>query len=227
MKFNLSSCLIAAAAFAAGIAVDRAVLSPVEDMAAVEGVSSRNKESSSSSSRGSRKRTMSSQSGRSDSDREPREPRESSEEGADGVLGSFREVMEKLQEGGSMDAKTASQLLQSFPAGRERRQMLEHLSNVWGRRNGQVAVEWAESLEGNDRRRALESALHGWSEEDPASAAQYVAELPTSEQNLHLVHAMAHRWAETDRTAAMEWGASQGDAAIRSRAMGGVVSSWA
>ncbi len=224
MKFNLSSCLIAAAAFAAGIAVDRAVFSPVEDMAAVEGVSSRNKESSSSSSRGSRKRTMSSQSGRSDSDREPRE---SSEEGADGVLGSFREVMEKLQEGGSMDAKTASQLLQSFPAGRERRQMLEHLANVWGRRNGQVAVEWAESLEGNDRRRALESALHGWSEEDPASAAQYVAELPTSEQNLHLVHAMAHRWAETDRTAAMEWGASQGDAAIRSRAMGGVVSSWA
>ena len=80
MKFNLSSCLIAAASFAAGIAVDRAVLSPVEDMAAVEGVSSRNKESSSSSSRGSRKRTMSSQSGRSDSDRDPRE---SSEEGAD------------------------------------------------------------------------------------------------------------------------------------------------
>ena len=38
---------------------------------------------------------------------------------------------------------------------------------------------------------------------------------------------MAHRWAESDRTAAMEWGASQGDAAIRSRAMGGVVSSWA
>jgi hypothetical protein len=69
--------------------------------------------------------------------------------------------------------------------------MLEHLANVWGRRNGQVAIEWAESLDGSDRRRALHSALHGWSEEDPAGAAQYVAELPTSEQNLHLVHEMA------------------------------------
>ena len=59
---------------------------------------------------------------------------------------------------------------------------------------------WAESLDGSDRRRALHSALHGWSEEDPAGAAQYVAELPTSEQNLHLVHEMAHRWAESDRT---------------------------
>ena len=197
MKFNISSCLIVGAAFAAGIAVDRAVFPPVEDTAAVEGARVRNKESSSLSSRGSRSRTMSSQSGRSDSDRQLQESRE---EGAEGVLGSFRDAMEKLQDGGSMDAKTASQLLQSFPPGRERRHMLEHLANVWGRRNGQVAIEWAESLEGSDRRRALHSALHGWSEEDPAGAAQYVAELPTSEQNLHLVHEMAHRWAESDRT---------------------------
>ena len=224
MKFNISSCLIAVAAFAAGIAVDRVVFSPVEDTAAAEGARVRNKESSSLSSRGSRSRAISSQPGRGDSDRQREESRE---EGADGVLGSFRDAMEKLQDGGSMDAKTASQLLQSFPPGRERRHMLEHLANVWGRRNGQVAIEWAESLDGSDRRRALHSALHGWSEEDPAGAAQYVAELPTSEQNLHLVHEMAHRWAESDRTAAMEWGASQGDAAIRSRAMGGVVSSWA
>jgi len=89
MKFNISSCLIAVAAFAAGIAVDRVVFFPAEDTAAVEGVPSRIKESSSSSSRGSRKRTMSSQSGRSDSDREPQESRE---EGAEGVLGSFRDV---------------------------------------------------------------------------------------------------------------------------------------
>ena len=67
MKFNISSCLIAVAAFAAGIAVDRVVFSPVEDTAAAEGVRVRNKESSSLSSRGSRSRAISSQPDRSDS----------------------------------------------------------------------------------------------------------------------------------------------------------------
>ena len=47
MKFNISSCLIVGAAFAAGVAVDRAVSPPVEDTAAVEGARVRNKESSS------------------------------------------------------------------------------------------------------------------------------------------------------------------------------------
>ena len=87
MKFNISSCLIAVAAFAAGIAVDRVVFSPVEDTAAAEGARVRNKESSSLSSRGSRSRAISSQPGRGDSDRQREESRE---EGADGVLGSFR-----------------------------------------------------------------------------------------------------------------------------------------
>ena len=167
---------------------------------------------------------MASRSGRSDPDREAHEP---GEEDADGGSGSLRQAMERLERGDHIDATTANRLLDLAPAGREHRHILAHLAHVWGRRDGRAAVEWADSLEGTDRRRALESALHGWSEEDPASAAQYVAELPASEQNLHLVHAMAHRWAERDRPAAMAWGASQSDPAKRERAMGGVVSSWA
>ncbi|MFT6863143.1 MAG: hypothetical protein ACJAVK_001704 [Akkermansiaceae bacterium] len=60
-----------------------------------------------------------------------------------------------------------------------------------------------QALEGVERRRALESALHGWAEEDPAAAAQYVGQLPISAQNLNLVHEMARRWAEGDQNAAV------------------------
>jgi hypothetical protein len=220
MKWNSSYGLVATAAFVFGIAVDRVVFSPNTEKVAAEDALVENRANRDSSGGGSKRREMASQSGLSESDRQ------SGEEDDDGDSDSLRQAMESLERGGQMDAQTANRLLEMAPVGRERRGILEHLAHVWGRRDGQAAVEWAESLEGADRRRALESALYGWSEEDPASAAKYVTELPTSEQNLNLVHEIASSWAERDRAAAMEWGASQTDPAKRERAMGGVVSSW-
>ena len=214
MKLNTSFLLVAAAFFAVGMAVDRIISSP-----GAEGVPARDGAARPRTGDSSRSRPMVSQSGRSDSE-------QSRGEGDDGFPGSVRQALETLERGGHMDAGTAKRLLELAPAGRERRRILEHLANRWGKRDGEAAAEWANSLEGVDRRRALESALHGWSEEDPAAAAQYVGQLPTSEQNLNLVHAMARRWAERDRNAALEWGAAQTDPAKRERAMGGVVSSW-
>ena len=164
--------------------------------------------------------------GRSDSDREPQESRE---EGAEGVLGSFRDVMEKLQDGGEhgcKDRESAFTIISGWSRAPTyvgaSRKCLGVAGMVRQRLNGPKV--WM----GSDRRRALHSALHGWSEEGSCGCCSICSRAPDlGSKNLHLVHEMAHRWAESDRTAAMEWGASQGDAAIRSRAMGGVVSSWA
>ncbi|MFT5105783.1 MAG: hypothetical protein ACI9UA_001405 [Pseudoalteromonas tetraodonis] len=218
MKINASFLLVAAAFFAVGMAVDRIISSP-----AAKGVPAGEEAARLRTGDSSRSRPMASQSGRIDPEQRAEESRD---EGDDGFATSVRQALEALERGGRMDAETANRLLELAPAGRERRRILEHLAHLWGRRDGETAAEWANNLEGVDRRRALESALHGWSEEDPAAAAKYVGQLPVSEQNLHLVHAMTYRWAERDRNAAMEWGASQTEPAKRERAMGGVVSSW-
>lgn len=218
MKINTNLLLVAAAFFAVGMAVDRILFSPgAENVPAKDGtIRPRSGDSS-------RSRPMAAQSGHRESEQGEDE---SHDEGDKGFPSSIRQALEAMERGGLMDAGTANRLLELAPAGRERRSILEHLANLWGRRDGEAAAEWANSLEGVDRRRALESALHGWSEEDPAAAAQYVVQLPLSEQNLHLVHAMARRWAERDQKAAMEWGSAQTDPAKRERAIGGVVSSW-
>ncbi|MFT7302422.1 MAG: hypothetical protein ACI8UZ_001259 [Akkermansiaceae bacterium] len=218
MKINTSLLLVAAAFFAVGMAVDRIIFSLGVESVPVRDGATRPRTVDSS-----RNRPMASQSVRSDSEQGSEESRD---EGNEGSPGSVRQILKSLERGGRMDAGIAKRLLELAPTGRERRSTLEHLAHLWGRRDGEAAAEWANSLEGVDRRRALDSALHGWSEEDPAAASQYVGQLPVSEQNLHLVHAMARRWAERDLNAAMEWGAAQTDPAKRERAMGGVVSSW-
>ena len=73
----------------------------------------------------------------------------------------------------------------------------------------------------------MEDILRHWSEEDPAAAVDYVAQLPGSERSLHLLRDLSHRWAETDRSAALEWSMALDDPALRMRAIRGVASSWA
>jgi hypothetical protein len=145
----------------------------------------------------------------------------------DPISTSASEVRHAFQQGARIDAVTANRLLKEAPSGTARRRLLHRIAQAWVRQDPESAAAWANELEGADRQEALRDVLHRWTEDDPAAAATYLAQLPTSEQNLHIMHAMAHRWAERDRTAAMAWGAAQTSPANRERAMGGVVSSWA
>lgn len=144
----------------------------------------------------------------------------------DPIPESIRTALHDLSRGGHMDAATANRLIEKLPPGPQRREVLHRLGHNWARHDPENAAAWAATLEGNDRRHALESALHGWSENDPEGAARFVIELPTSEQNLHMVHAMAHRWGERDREAALSWSSGLQNPALRERAMGGVIGAW-
>ena len=223
MKIDTNLFFVAAAFFAIGMATDRIIFSSGSKEDAADDNSARIGTARTRNSDSKRTRKLASQTSKRES--EP-EAEESQDENDHELPRSVRQAIEALEQGGPMNARTANRLLEQIPGGREQRRILEHLAHVWGRQDGEAAAEWARSLEGMNQRRALESALHGWSEENPAAAAQYVTQMPISEQNLHLVHAMARRWAESDQKTALEWSSTLSDPAIRERAVGGVVSSW-
>jgi len=176
---------------------------------------------------GSLRNRTGSEAGAGSDERQANRPRNNArQENESLVPHSIREALEALERGGPMDAETANRLLSQVTTGRARREVLHRLANHWARLDPEAAAAWAAGLEGSDRRHALEAAMHRWSEEDPAAAAHYMTELPASEQNLNLVHALAYKWAESDQAAAMEWALAQTNPAQRERAMGGVVSSW-
>lgn len=139
---------------------------------------------------------------------------------------SVEEALQAMARGGPMDAETANRLLSQALTGQARRAFLDRLAHAWVKQNPEAAADWANQLEGSDRRHVFNEILHRWADADPAAAANYLTRLPTSEQNLHLVHALANKWAERDQAAAMDWASAQTDPAKRERSMGGVVSAW-
>jgi len=160
-------------------------------------------------------------------ERQANQPRNNSRQDNESpVPHSIREALEALERGGHMDAETANRILSQAPTGQARREVLHRLANLWARMDPEAAAAWAGGLEGSDGRHALESVIHRWADDDPAAAANYMTQLPASEQNLHLVHALAIKWAERDQAAAMQWASAQTNPAKRERAMGGVVSAW-
>ncbi len=219
--------LVSVASFAIGMAVDR-VVSPARGSGAQTAMSSKGAPKQKTPPNGrtieSSRESGPSQAGRTG--QASRQGSQSTDREKDPVPRSVREALQALERGGPIDAQTANRLLGQVPAGRARRHVLHRIAHHWARQDPESAAAWASELEGALRHRALEGVLHGWSEEDPAGAANYVVQLPTSEQILHLVHAMAYRWGERDQVAAMKWGNSLTNPAHRERAIGGVVSSW-
>ncbi len=165
------------------------------------------------------------QAGRPDNGKQPADKPQN--ERRDPIPVSASEVRRPFEQGARMDALTANRILKETPAGPARRRALHRIAHDWARQDPEGAAAWANELEAADRHETLREVLHRWAEDNPAGAANYLVQLPTSEQNLHIVHAIARRWAEQDRAAAMAWGAAQTSPANRERAIGGVVSSWA
>jgi len=143
------------------------------------------------------------------------------------VSQTLRNLIENLDEGRPADFASAARTILAMPLGPRRREALHRLASRWGRSDPRAALRWSEGLTGRDQFSTMEDILRHWSEEDPAAAADYVAQLPGSEHSLHLLRDLSHRWAETDRTAALEWSMALDDPALRMRALRGVASSWA
>ncbi len=148
-------------------------------------------------------------------------------EGNNSSSNPIRELIENLERGRPVDFAGTARAILNMPSGPQRREALHRLASRWGRSDPQAALRWSEGLTGRDQFSTMEDILRHWSEEDPAAAVDYVAQLPGSERSLHLLRDLSHRWAETDRSAALEWSMALDDPALRMRAIRGVASSWA
>ncbi len=157
----------------------------------------------------------------------PPADRNESSEGNNPSSNPLRELIENLEQGRPVDFAGTARAILDMPRGPQRREALHRLASRWGRSDPQAALRWSEGLTGRDQFSTMEDILRHWSEEDPAAAADYVAQLPGSEHSLHLLRDLSHRWAETDRSAALEWSMALDDPALRMRALRGVASSWA
>jgi hypothetical protein len=217
---------VALASFAVGMAVDRLVFSSGETSgdSAFRGLNDRNRKSSVNG----RSPERSLAGSRSERQGDRKAPRERPEQGPDGseIPKVVQTALEEIERGGAINVRIVSDLIAQIPAGRHRRNLTLHLASLWGRSDPESALEWAKELSGSLQQPALEHILQHWAETDPAGAVNYVAQLPNSEHNLHMVRRMTHLWAEQDRSAAMEWATAQTDPATRERALGGVVISW-
>ena len=217
MSAKVTLLLVAAGSFSIGMALDHFLFSSsgaTEREGTTEALTLARKSSSD--------RNRSGESTRENPGENPEEQR--NPEGENDVL---RNLIENLEQGRPANFAAAARTILAMPPGPRRREALHRLASRWGRSDPTAALRWSEGLTGRDRFSTMEDILRHWSEEDPASAADYVAQLPGSEHSLHLLRDLSHRWAETDRSAALEWSMALDDPALRMRALRGVASSWA
>ncbi len=147
-------------------------------------------------------------------------------EEADQIRDPLHRMIIQLDRGEPVDFTEATTLLEALPAGDRRREFVELLASRWGRQDPEAALAWAEALEGLEARHATERILDQWAETDPASAADYVAQLHPTEQTLDWVHHVSRRWAEQDQSASVAWATARKHPAIRARALRGAVEAW-
>ena len=217
MSAKVTLLLVAAGSFSIGMALDHLLFSS-------PGATARDaeKEAPTLARKSSPDRNRSGESAREN-------PGETSEEqhNPEGGEHALRNLIENLDQERPANFAAAARTILAMPPGPRRREALHRLASHWGRSDPRAALRWTEGLTGRDRFATMEHVLREWSDRDPASAVDYVAQLPGSEHTLHLLRDLSHRWAENDRSAALEWSMSLNDPALRMRALQGVASSWA
>ena len=197
--------LIAIGSFAAGLVADRFLLKSSEETT---------KETASPQLRTARKSQPSRE--RTETTNSPPSENRSHNSGEDSTPSDeFQRLIEQIERGQPTNFASLGRSILSMPPGPQRRRALHRLASRWGRSDPQAALRWSEDLTGRDQFATMEDILRHWSDDDPAAAANYVTQLPGSEHTMHLLRDLSHRWAESDRTAALEWSMALENPALR------------
>jgi hypothetical protein len=99
------------------------------------------------------------------------------------------------------------------------------IAENWGETDPQAALKWTESLPpGGLRDDVVGSALVGWASKDPQAASAYY--LKNSASNPTPAEPIFEAWAQAEPARAAEQAAELSDAAVREKAISGVVSGW-
>ena len=91
----------------------------------------------------------------------------------------------------------------------------------------QAALAWTQELPASEgQRRALQSVLSSWAQNDPTAAADYVATLPAGKMQEDAVRSIAQQLANTNLQTALSWAQKLPEGATRQNALNPIVAQW-
>ncbi|MGK0190292.1 MAG: hypothetical protein ACI9R3_006115 [Verrucomicrobiales bacterium] len=137
-----------------------------------------------------------------------------------GALGG---VLESLA---STDPGKAAELVMSLDNSRERGDLVGDIAESWGRQTPDSALDWAQTLQGDERARAIEEVLDGWAQTSPADAAAYIDGLPLDARTDRQIAQVAREWGRRNPSDAAAWLGSQEESAGKRDSIGEVMWNW-
>jgi len=137
-----------------------------------------------------------------------------------GALGGALETI-----AASNPVEAAQRLLELDP-GEAREKAAGNIDNLWAKRAPQEAMEWAMTLEGDDKESAMSKALGGWASSEPDEAASFINGIPVEERTDSQVREVGRRWASQEPSKAAQWLIDQPDSSGRTDAVGYAMWHW-
>jgi hypothetical protein len=103
---------------------------------------------------------------------------------------------------------------------------LRQAAQHWAAAEPEAAVNWAQSLAGEERSVTLRSVLESWAKAAPVAAATYLATQADPQSASDLVEPLLTSWALSDPRSAAVWVEGFPDGELRSRATEEIARSW-
>ena len=111
-----------------------------------------------------------------------------------GVLGSLA----------STDPRRAASLASNLAPGGSREHVIGEIAQSWAESSPKEALDWAATLEGKERQRALNTSLGELARTDRESAAKFVESMDADERTTYL-KSVSSEWASEEPAEAAEW----------------------
>lgn len=126
------------------------------------------------------------------------------------------------------DPAAALELLESLPAGAQRRGMwVGQVVNGWAESDLPQAVAWVKGLpDGETKRQALMNLSWRWMETAPQEAVEYATSLPPGRTREQVLGQAASNWGMRDPAAASAWAVGLPEGEARQRALVSVLGAW-
>ncbi len=108
----------------------------------------------------------------------------------------------------------------------ERRAAIERMAPYFGMQEPAAAIQWVESLAGEERTRATAHIIQSWAGEDPLAVSQWVQTLPPGHTRDAGAGMLAVNLLRTEPDSAFAWMQTVSDDATRESLYGPILSSW-
>ena len=115
--------------------------------------------------------------------------------------GAFTGVLGSLA---STDPQKAASLASNLAPGGSREHIIGEIAQSWAQNSPKDALDWAATLEGKERQRALYTSLGELARTDRQSAAKFVENMETDERGTYL-KSVSSEWAVEEPAEAAEW----------------------